>query len=245
MSTPGATIRPVIESPLAASETTPEHWAGAGATSLQQRKRELVRAALRSAAEDLVAAGRFETTTVEEIARAAGVSRRTFFRYYAAKEDAIVEGSDRLADDLVAAIAKRPLGEPPLVSIQRVLVPLLQGAVAKPELIRGVIRVIRETNALRRAMLERRNRMEERLATLFASRLRVNPLEDGTPALLAFLTRALLDTAFNVWFDQDPDDVGAMVKDLFRKLKAVTAVRRRALASGRTSRRRRKTVRAG
>ena len=199
----------------------------AGDGGLQQRKRDLVRDALRGAAEGLVSAGRFEATTVAEIARAAGVSRRTFFRYYAAKEDVIVEGSDRLADDLLAAIAKRPLDEPPLVSIQRVLVPLIEGAVAKPELIRGVIRAIRKTSALRRAMLERRNRMEERLAGLLAQRLGTDPMKDSTPALLAFLTRALHDTAFNVWFDQEPDDVGAMVDDLFRKLRAVVVPLRR------------------
>ncbi len=206
-------------------EASDEPRAAPGATSLQLRKRELVRAALREAAEALVAAGRFEATTVEEIARAAGVSRRTFFRYYAAKEDAIVEGSDRLADDLLAAITARPPTEPPFVSIRRVLVPLLRTAVAKREVIRGVIREIRKTNALRRAMLERRNRMEERLAALFAARLGVDPLTDSTPALLAFLTRALLDTAFNVWFDQEPEDVGALVEELCRKLRSVTAAR--------------------
>jgi AcrR family transcriptional regulator len=206
----------------------------AGGGGLQQRKRDLVRDALRTAAEDLVAAGRFEATTVAEIARAAGVSRRTFFRYYGAKEDVIVEGSDRLADDLLAAIARRPLAEAPLVSIQRVLVPLIEEAVAKPELIRGVIRAIRKTSALRRAMLERRNRMEERLAALLAKRLGTDPLKDSTPALLAFLTRALHDTAFNVWFDQEPSDVGAMVDDLFRRLRAaVVPLRQR----GRTQRR--------
>jgi hypothetical protein len=45
------------------------------------------------------------------------------------------------------------------------------------------------------------------------------------PALLAFVARAMLDTAFNVWFDQHPRDVGAMVDGLFRKLRAVTARR--------------------
>jgi hypothetical protein len=89
--------------------------------------------------------------------------------------------------------------------------------------------MIRKTNALRRAMLERRNRMEERLAALLAKRLGTDPMKDSTPALLAFLTRALHDTAFNVWFDQGPRDVGAMVDDLFRKLRAVVAPRPRSI----------------
>ena len=70
-------------------------------------------------------------------------------------------------------------------------------------------------------MLERHARMEERLAALVARRTGANPRKDPTPALLAFVARALMDTAFNVWFDQKPRDVGAMVDDLFRRLRIV------------------------
>jgi hypothetical protein len=68
--------------------------------------------------------------------------------------------------------------------------------------------------------------MEERLGGLIARRLGKDPRQDATPALLAFVTRALLDTAFNVWFDQRPRDVGAMVDGLFRRLRAATAALR-------------------
>jgi hypothetical protein len=44
-------------------------------------------------------------STVEQIA---GVSRRTFFRYYEAKEDVMVERSDRFGEMLLAELAKRP-----------------------------------------------------------------------------------------------------------------------------------------
>ena len=76
-------------------------------------------------------------------------------------------------------------------------------------------------------MLERHARLEERLAALIAERMRADPRRDPTPALLAFLARALMDTAFNVWFDQRPKDVGAMIDDLFRRLRAVASPRRR------------------
>ena len=54
------------------------------------------------------------------------------------------------------------------------------------------------------------------------------PAKDSTPALLAFVARAMMDTAFNVWYDQGPADVGAMVDELFRKLRAAVSPRRRA-----------------
>ena len=62
--------------------------------SLQERKQELVRAELFNAAWQLFGERGYEATTVAQIAAAAGVSRRTFFRYYASKEDVLVETSD-------------------------------------------------------------------------------------------------------------------------------------------------------
>jgi len=200
--------------------------ARAGAAGLRQRKRELVRDELAHAAWNLFAAKGYEATTVAEIARAAGVSRRTFFRYFSSKEDVLVETSDALAEDLLAAVARRPAAEPPLVAIHRALRPVVEARLAYTDEARAIIRLLRRSRTLRRAMLERHARMEERLARLMARRLGKDPRKDPTPALLAFVARAMLDTAFNVWFDQHPEDVGAMVDGLFRKLRAVTAARR-------------------
>jgi hypothetical protein len=38
---------------------------------------------------------------------------------------------------------------------------------------------------------------------------------------VAFVARALMDTAFNVWFDQRTEDVREMIDDLFRRLRTV------------------------
>jgi AcrR family transcriptional regulator len=183
-------------------------------------RQEIVRAAW-----PLFAARGYEATTVDAIARAAAVSRRTFFRYFSSKEDVVVGTSDALAEDVLAALAARPPREPPLVAIQGTLRPVLASRLADPAEARAIVRLLRESRTLRRAMLERHARMEERLAALFAARARANPRKDPTPALLAFLTRALLDTAFNVWFDQKPKDAGAMIDDLFRRLRAAVAGR--------------------
>jgi len=190
--------------------------------SLSDRKQEFVRRELGDVAWELFASKGYEATTVAEIARAAGVSRRTFFRYYASKEDVVVETSAELAEAMLAATAERPLEEPPLVAIRQALVPLLQKELARPERLRAVIRLLRESRTLRRAMLERHARMEERLAELFASRLGSDPERDSAPALIAFLARALMDTAFNVWYDQRRTDIPGLVDELFEKLAHLT-----------------------
>jgi AcrR family transcriptional regulator len=190
--------------------------------SLKARKQQVVRAALSAAAEELFLARGFEEVTVEQIAQTAGVSRRTFFRYYESKEDVMVERSDRLGEQLLSELAARPLNEPPLLAIRNALVPALEAGLAERDLVRYVIRLLRETSALRRAMMERRNRLEERIAALMARRLGA-ARSDNTPMLLAFVTRALHDTAFNAWYDHETDDIASLVDDLIGRLRTIVA----------------------
>jgi AcrR family transcriptional regulator len=190
--------------------------------SLKVRKKQVVRDALSAAAEELFLSQGFEETTVEQIALTAGVSRRTFFRYYESKEDVMVERSDRLGELLLDELAKRPLDEPPLLAIRNSLVPAVETGLTDRDLVRYIIRLLRETSALRRAMMERRNRLEERIAALMAGRLGA-AIDDNTPMLLAFVTRALHDTAFNAWYDHETDDIAGLVDDLVGRLCAIVA----------------------
>jgi len=186
--------------------------------TLQERKQEFVRAELADAAWALFARKGYEATTVAEIADAAGVSRRTFFRYYGSKEEVLVATSDAVAEEMLAAVAARPPSEAPLLAIKGALVPVLERSLADPERSRAIIRLLRESSSLRRAMLDRHARMEERLAEHLAERLGSDTMSDSTPALLAFVARALMDTAFNVWYDQRRDDIPSLVDELFAGL---------------------------
>jgi len=190
--------------------------------SLRERKLEVVREALAAAAEELFLLRGFERTTVEQIAHAAGVSRRTFFRYYESKEDVLVERSERWGERLYVELAARPRKEPPLLAIRNALVPAVTAGIEDAEFIRWVIRVLRERSSLRRVMMERRNRLEERIAALMTARLRAGS-HDNKPMLLAFVARALYDTAFNAWYDHETRDVGGLVDGLVAGLCAVTA----------------------
>lgn len=193
-----------------------------GPASLKTRKQQVVRDALTAAAEELFLARGFEAVTVEEIAQTAGVSRRTFFRYYRSKEDVLVERADQLGEQLLAELAARPLNEPPLLAIRNALVPAIEYGLAEPELVRNTIRLLRETSALRRAVMERRSRLEERIAALMVQRMDATG-HDNTPMLLAFLTRALHDTAFNAWYDHETDDIAGLIDDLVSRLCAIAA----------------------
>ena len=190
--------------------------------SLKRLKQQVVRNALNAAAVELFLARGFENVTVEEIARTAGVSRRTFFRYYESKEDVMVEHSERLGELLLAELTARPLDEQPLVAIRNALVPAMESGLVERSLLRDSIRLLRKNTPLRRAMMEHRNRLEERIAALMAQRMHSLP-GDNTPMLLAFLTRALYDSAFNAWYDHETGDITSLVDDLIGRLCAIVA----------------------
>jgi AcrR family transcriptional regulator len=191
--------------------------------TLLDRKRQLVRDAISHAAWALFAAEGYEATTVDEIAARAGVSRRTFFRYFSSKEDVAVGTSDSFAEEFLAEFRARPPRESPLDAIHHALRSMVLARTADAAEVRAIIRLLRESPTVRRAMLARNARMEERLAALIVQRVGADAKRDPTPALVAFVARAMMDTAFNVWYDQRPPDVGAMVDELFRRLRDVVA----------------------
>ena len=67
---------------------------GAPAPSLRDRKRERTRRALVDAAAALFERKGYDETTVAEIAAAADIGTRTFFSYFASKEDILFPDSD-------------------------------------------------------------------------------------------------------------------------------------------------------
>jgi AcrR family transcriptional regulator len=91
--------------------------------SLRERKKTRTKRDLQAAALRLFEERGFDATTVDDIAAAADVSPRTFFRYFPTKEDAVIwDEYDPLILDHLAA---RPVGEPLLDSVRSVLDVLL------------------------------------------------------------------------------------------------------------------------
>ncbi|MDH6144080.1 AcrR family transcriptional regulator [Kitasatospora sp. GP30] len=66
----------------------------------------------------------YEATTVRDIAAAAGVGERTFFRYFPSKESLVVQQVRETIPLLAAAIRKRPVEEPPLVALREAVLDL-------------------------------------------------------------------------------------------------------------------------
>src|ERR1700693_5977609 len=63
----------------------------------------------------------FENTTVAEIAARAGLTERTFFRYFADKREVLFWGAAALQDLLVSTVIDAPASAAPIDAVARAL----------------------------------------------------------------------------------------------------------------------------
>lgn len=115
--------------------------ADAPVTGQRDRKKRATRRALREAAHQLFTERGYAHTSVDDIATAAGVSRRTFFRYYARKQDLLRADMADLLPVLLEALRSRPADEPPLAAIFAALRTLI-GPDGPPSLIVSLSRPV-------------------------------------------------------------------------------------------------------
>ncbi|MFD6530567.1 TetR family transcriptional regulator [Streptomyces sp. NPDC060184] len=89
------------------------------AVGLRERKKQRTRDALLHAALELFTTQGYERTTVDGIVEAVDVSQRTFFRYFASKEDVVFATQDLVEARFLAELRQRPAQEPPLEAMRQ------------------------------------------------------------------------------------------------------------------------------
>ncbi|QVQ53409.1 TetR family transcriptional regulator [Spiractinospora alimapuensis] len=100
--------------------------------SLRERTRRAVRAEIVDAAMNLFLSQGFEATTVEDIAHAAGISRRSYFRYFGSKDDAFAEALASFGATIAETLSHRPEEESPWLALRRSFDPLAEQADSDP-----------------------------------------------------------------------------------------------------------------
>ncbi|GEA81359.1 TetR family transcriptional regulator [Cellulomonas uda] len=115
--------------------------------SLRERKRRAIQDEVSQAAIDLFLTQGFDETPVGQIAAKVGMSERTFFRYFATKDDVIDHVSDRWRRRVVLAFAERPADEPVWTALRRAFDDYIAETAATGQSL-PVMRVIYKTPAL-------------------------------------------------------------------------------------------------
>lgn len=167
-------------------------------STLRERTREAVRGDIRRTAVALFAARGFDAVTTEEIAAEAGISARSFFRYFATKEDVLVSGAAAVGLQVRDRLASRPDGEDLWTSLRYSLDVALEMMEAFGPLNFTGMTVIMSTPALRASHFEKHLAWEEALLPEIAARLTedVSSVEVRTWAHTAM---GCLDVALFEW----------------------------------------------
>lgn len=179
----------------------------------RERKKQQTRDALVDAALQLFEAKGYEHTAVREITDAVDVSERTFFRYFASKEDLALSFVRDGADALLEALAARPPGEEPLTALRRAFRESLGqlGVPGRRPSYLSVLRLIESTPTLLAAHLRYLHDHDEDLVGMLAAREGVDPATDPRPRLTAALFTALASLAIRDWRNEGAGDTEAML----------------------------------
>lgn len=161
--------------------------------SLRERTRNAVHGELVGAAQVLILEKGYDAVTVDDITARVGVSKRSFFRYFASKDDILLGRYDLFGDRLVEALDARPDDEVIWSSLRRMFDPVIslfedENHQADSS---AVQKIVLATPSLHAGYLERFDRMQERVADRAKERLRVqgHEVDDST-------VRALVGAAF-------------------------------------------------
>lgn len=138
----------------------------------------------------------FDRTSVDEIAAAAGVSRRTFFHYFGSKEDVVLSRHDDFERALLDAIRTSP-PEAPLLEVAEHAVIAALGLFDADEA-RLLERLKRDTPALRARDHGKYERLERAIAGALAERSGASP-GDLRTRLDAMLVAGMLRVGGAEW----------------------------------------------
>jgi AcrR family transcriptional regulator len=180
--------------------------------SLQAVKQEAVQDAITNAALDLFFAQGFDGTTVEQIAQAAGVSRRSFFRYFASKSDVIGQLSVALGPFLSSAIADAPRTYIPMEVVRDAVLRVASAAAEFPRT-KQLLRITEAHPAARQAQLARNGEVEDHVAAAFAARLKA-PANTAAPRVLAGVTLSFVQVVLRLWLEQDGADAAEIAEQV-------------------------------
>ncbi|OAA27168.1 transcriptional regulator [Frankia sp. EI5c] len=171
---------------------------------LRETKKERTREALASAAMRLFTERGYEATTIEDIAAAADVSPRTFFRYYPAKEDVVDEIFHSAGFGSI--VAARPSDEPVIAALRAATFTVLQECADNPAPALAVLRMATTRPELGARLAEAQRERTAALTTSVTTRLGTahGPL---TARLLTAWTLATVDSVLVHWeaCDGKPD----------------------------------------
>jgi AcrR family transcriptional regulator len=191
--------------------------AGDRPLTLRERSRQMAGREISDAALRLFVGQGFEATTIAQIAREAGVSQRTLFRYFGTKEDLIGGDEESLAAVLMNTVERQPAGVSAWDALHAGFSAVL--AAGQPDKMIERMRLILGNPSLRARHIEKRQRWQAELVPVIEARMGVD-VHGCDPRARAVVAAAFAcaDVAVETWVACDGQ---AEVSELFGQCAAV------------------------
>lgn len=166
----------------------------------------------------------YEHATVEAIAARAGLTERTFFRYFADKREVLFSGSKDLEKSVIESIAGAPIEVSPLDAIADAL--SLWGAKLEARNDMHYVRV-RYALVVKHADLQERELIKlAALAVAVTRALHARGVLEPSASLAAEAGMAIFKIGFERWVhERKPKDLAGHIRAALDALRAVTAER--------------------
>lgn len=190
----------------------------ANPAGLRERKRAETHARIQSEAMRLFLSKGFEATTLDEIAEAADVSRRSLFHYFGSKEEIVFSTKADIPDVIVEAIHRRPADEPLLEMVENALTDLAE-RYQSPDT-RALARLIHDTPALCAGDQAKYEKIERLLAKALADRKGL-PETDVACRVTATTAIGIMKLATEAWLTGEDSGPGEYGRAAFAALRQV------------------------
>ncbi|WP_200926159.1 TetR/AcrR family transcriptional regulator [Agreia sp. Leaf283] len=173
-------------------------------TSLWQRSRRAAYEEITGVAMGLFLEQGFEQTTIDQIASSAGISRRSFFRYFGTKEDIVLGDLASQGELVTAALEQIPPTVGPWEALREAL-HAVDALTIDPEVTLKIARMMYQTSSLRSRSIEKHLHWQALLVPDIRRRLGIAEDDVTNPAPAAIVASAIacLDAAGEVWVEGD------------------------------------------
>ena len=189
---------------MALSATTARYARWVPGTSAWDRQRSAVRSELTQTAITMFIERGFDTTTIDEIVAAVGVSRRTFFRYFGTKEDVVLGDLADRGAIIAKALAARPADEDPWEALRSAYISSGESTALDDATALAIGRMLLATPSLRARLHEKRRGWHDAFVPIIAERMGEPHGRRRATAIVA-AALACLDTASELWIAADGD----------------------------------------
>lgn len=181
---------------------------------LASRKRQFIRDTIYDAAIDLFVKKGFEETTVDEIAEAAGISKRSFFRYFESKDDLLAMNVVANGEQICKAVASCPQN----LNLQEVVRQAVFAGVSFTQYqprTRSIIDIGAKSATAMQAQFSRLRDEQDKLAAILAIRMKSPSQLHLAPHLIAGLIWTLIIASTVGWYQGEFSDIHKAADEAF------------------------------